>query len=42
MCGWSACSCWCKTHDLHLGRCQASNNRQCVDVLHYDYVFVMS
>ena len=42
MCGWSTCCSRCETHDLHLGRREAGDQGECVDVLHYEYVFVVS
>jgi hypothetical protein len=42
MCGWSTCCSRCETHDLHLGRREAGDHGECVDVLHYEYVFVVS
>jgi hypothetical protein len=37
MCGRSTCDRRRKTHDLHLGGGKAGDDRQCRDVLHYDY-----
>jgi hypothetical protein len=37
MCGGPAGGGRRKAHDLHLGGCQAGDDRKGVDVLHYDY-----